>query len=102
MAGGDTVAPPQANLGDLDEEHRNSFIKALLGILHTEVAELTYSEILDGIPTSASYFDFYYQQEGHPAINHKELCPGVLDHTRQLRHQFGPTTLHFSTSVRKI
>lgn len=97
MAGGDTVASPQANLGDLDEEHRDTFIKALLRILHTETAEVTYSEILDGIPTSASYFDFYYQQEGHPAINHKKLCPGVDD--RQLRDQFDPLALHFSPSV---
>ncbi|TQW06614.1 hypothetical protein IF2G_06036 [Cordyceps javanica] len=95
MAGGNTVASPQANLGDLgdlDEEHRNSFIKALLRILHTEVAELTYAEILDGIPTSASYFDFYYPQEGHPAISHTELCPGILDRTRQLRDQLDPRT----------
>ncbi|KAM3427769.1 hypothetical protein MY4824_009225 [Beauveria thailandica] len=102
MAGTDTVASPQANLGDLDdldEEHRNSFIKALLHILHTKVAELTYSEILDGIPTSASYLDFYYQQEGHPAIGHTELCPGVLDRTLQLRHQLDPRTLHFSSSL---
>ncbi|TQV94738.1 hypothetical protein IF1G_06749 [Cordyceps javanica] len=105
MAGGNTVASPQANLGDLgdlDEEHRNSFIKALLRILHTEVAELTYAEILDGIPTSASYFDFYYPQEGHPAISHTELCPGILDRTRQLRDQLDPRTLHFSSSVSQM
>ncbi|EJP66098.1 uncharacterized protein BBA_05069 [Beauveria bassiana ARSEF 2860] len=95
----DTFASPQGNLDDVDEEHRNSFIKALLRILHTEIAELTYSEILDGIPTSASYFDFYYQQEGHPAISHTELCPDVLDRTRQLRDQINPTTLHFSSSL---
>ncbi|OAR01351.1 hypothetical protein LLEC1_07781 [Akanthomyces lecanii] len=102
MARGGSIASPQANLGDLDdldEEHRNSFIKALLRILHTKVAELTFSEILDGIPTSASYFDFYHPQEGHPAISHTELCPGVLDRTRQLRDQLDPGTLHFSSSL---
>ncbi|KAM3451882.1 hypothetical protein NHJ6243_009486 [Beauveria neobassiana] len=102
MAGEDAFASPQGNLDDLDEEHRNSFIKALLRILHTEVAELTYSEILDGIPTSASYFDFYYQQEGHPAISHTELCPDVLDRTRQLRDQINPRTLHFSSSCKEV
>ncbi|EGX91112.1 hypothetical protein CCM_05269 [Cordyceps militaris CM01] len=96
MAGGDTIASPQT---DLDEDHRNSFIKALLRILHTEVAELTYAEILDGLPTSASYFDFFYKQEGHPAINHTELCPGVLNRTYQLRDQFDLTTLHFPSSL---
>lgn len=86
----------------LCEEHRNPFEKALRRILNTELAEHTYAEILDGLPTNDSYRDLYYPREGHPSLQHLKLCPGVRERAREFRSSFDITALKFRSSVSLI
>ena len=91
------------DLSVLDDGHANIFKIALARLLATELAELTFAEIVDGLPTLASFYDFHlsYNKTDHPvyALNHTELCAGVLEKTRQIRDTFDPMTLAFKTEV---
>jgi hypothetical protein len=62
---------------DLDIEHYSAFERALRRTLETDVAEQIYAEVLDGLPLKASYLDFQFPQDGHPALEHEELSEGV-------------------------
>lgn len=89
------------NLTVLDSEHAEAFKQALARILATEVAELTYAEILDGLPTTTSFLEFSFWQEGHPVfeLNHETLCPGAVEKTRAFRDRLDPLHLVFPLSV---
>lgn len=73
-----------------------------MNILMTAVAEFTYAQILDGLPTEQSLNDPYVYMKGHPAheLEHKELCKGYLDKTREFRSRFNPSSLLFNQAVR--
>ena len=88
-----------ANVAILDEDHRQSLERALVQILQTDLAEQTYAKILDSMPTSTSYSKINYYQYRHPAMNHTELCPDILDKAREFRANFDVATLQFSSSV---
>ena len=45
---------PQASLDALENEHLQTFRRALMNVLSIDVAELTYAQILDGLPTKES------------------------------------------------
>jgi hypothetical protein len=92
-----------SDLSALDDGHASIFKIALSRLLATELAELTFAQIVDGLPTKASFRDFhaYFDQTNHPvfALDHDELCPGVLEKTRQIRDAFDPMSLTFKTEV---
>lgn len=93
-----------SNLSVLGHEHAQAFKQALARLLATDVAETTYAEILDGLPTADSFIDFTFPPDGDPAhpiyeLHHDLLCPGVLERTRQFRSQFDPLQLTFSATV---
>jgi hypothetical protein len=108
----DEVPPPatvfepkgMSNLDSLDDEHANIFRSALTQLLGTDLAEHTFAEIVDGLPTKASFSAFHrhFNKTDHPifALNHTELCPGVIEKTRQIRDEFDPMSLTFKTEVR--
>lgn len=52
-----TVFEPKetSHLDALDDEHANIFKTALSRLLATELAEHTFAEIVDGLPTKASF-----------------------------------------------
>ncbi|KAK3360753.1 hypothetical protein B0T25DRAFT_588984 [Lasiosphaeria hispida] len=52
----------------------------------TALAELTFAQIIDGLPTKASSY-------------HAELCPGVVKKTRQIRDAFDPMSFTFKTEL---
>jgi hypothetical protein len=90
-----------SNLSMLDDEHAASFTQALARLLSTKVAETTYSEILDGLPTIDSFREFHFRQKEHPVdvLDHASLCPGVAERTRQFRQDFDPSQLQLSPTV---
>ena len=88
-----------ADVTMLDEYHRRSFEQALIRILRTELAEHTFAEILDGMPTSSSYRDMNFSYKGHPAMDHTKLCPGALDKARDFRSSFDIATLQLPLTV---
>ncbi|KAH7129168.1 hypothetical protein EDB81DRAFT_871782 [Dactylonectria macrodidyma] len=79
----------------LDTNHRQAFEQALMRVLQTEPAEHTFAEIIDGLPIKVSYTEFHWPLDGHPATNHHELCPGILEKTREFRSTFRATSLRF-------
>ncbi|KAM0350577.1 hypothetical protein ACHAPU_003061 [Fusarium lateritium] len=83
----------------LDAQHRQAFEQALMRVLETNVAEQTFAEIIDGLPTCRSYSEFHWSQDGHPATHHLELCPGMLDKAREFRSAFVSTSLSFKLSL---
>ncbi|KAG7294574.1 hypothetical protein NEMBOFW57_004650 [Staphylotrichum longicolle] len=54
---------------------------ALARILSTDIAELTFSEIFDGLPTEDSFREFNARMPGNPVfqLEHTSLCPGVTE-----------------------
>jgi hypothetical protein len=87
------------NVEVLDTEHRQAFEQALMRILGTDVAEKTFAQIIDGLPTYESYAEFQWPQDGHPATHHTELCSGMLDKAREFRSTFVPKSLSFQLPV---
>lgn len=97
-------SPPTSGLVGLDlldKEHVRTFKQALMNILMTDVAEFTYAQILDGLPTEQSLNDSYVYMEGHPVhkLEHKGLCEGYLDKTREFRSRFDPSSLFLNQPV---
>lgn len=89
------------NLTVLDAAHADVFQQALTRVLSTQVAELTFAEILDGLPTEDSYLEFHLRKQGHPVfeLKHTTLCPGVVERMRAFRDGFDPLTLSFPSAV---
>jgi hypothetical protein len=93
---------PQLSLADLDGEHRRLLDRAISRILSTEIAEITYAQIIDGLPTSRVAYDSTRPPHNdHPIAHaHQDLCPGMLEKARGLRHDLlRPETLMFSFKV---
>ncbi|POR38611.1 Uncharacterized protein TPAR_01182 [Tolypocladium paradoxum] len=87
---------------NLDCDHLSAFTLALSNVLSTEVAELTYAQIIDGLPTRESYAEFrsfYPAEDEHPAYKHHHLCDGALDIARQFRSTLSPLALRFNPHV---
>lgn len=85
----------------LEEHHQTVFRRALSNLLATEVAEFTYAQILDGLPTVASQNESHPRLEGHPVyeLDHRELCEGSLDRAREFRARFDHSVLLFKEQV---
>ncbi|KAF4440310.1 hypothetical protein FACUT_3531 [Fusarium acutatum] len=69
-----------ASIDALGARHRQAFVQALMRVMETDVAERTFAEIIDGLPTIESYQDFHWPQEGHPATQHLEVPPPDSPH----------------------
>ncbi|KAK3378347.1 hypothetical protein B0H63DRAFT_495915 [Podospora didyma] len=91
------VAQMVSNISRLDDIHVSVFRQALTGILATDVAELTFAQIIDGLPTKDSFLESKPWQEGHLIfeLNHVALCPGALEKTRGSSEAFDPAALTF-------
>ena len=88
-----------SSIRDVDVEHYGAFTTALASLLRTSIAEQTYAEIIDGIPTA----DTWYAYDGlrHDIIEaHHELCPGILEAAREFRANLRPENLSFDSTVR--
>ena len=87
------------SLASLDEEHLAAFKQAMINILSTPLAEFTYAQIVDGMPTRDTYMRDHWQFEGVPAMDHHELCPGITEKTRAFRSEFDVFSLKFEAQV---
>ncbi|KPM43812.1 hypothetical protein AK830_g2786 [Neonectria ditissima] len=89
------------NIGILDNEHVAAFRQALERILATPLAEFTYAQILDGLPTEESLEDSYVYMASHPVykLGHKNLCGGFLEKARDLMAKFDPSDLRLKQSL---
>jgi hypothetical protein len=87
----------------LDGPHREFLESALSRVLSTEIAEVTYAQIIDGLPLAEVANDRGTKPPiGHPIHDvHKELCPGVLDRVREFRNNLSPDIIQYDSRVRK-
>ncbi|KAJ3544308.1 hypothetical protein NM208_g3122 [Fusarium decemcellulare] len=92
----------QLSIDVLDGAHRDIFTRAITRILDTEIAEITYAQIIDGLPLALVAYDSRGggPYRGHPIYNvHKELCSGIVDKTREFRRNFDARILKFDSRL---
>lgn len=87
------------SLSSLDMEHLASFKQAMANLLSTPNAELTYAQIVDGLPISQTYLMDHWFYEAFPVLGHEELCPGIMDKTHDFCSQFDVMSLKFEPKV---
>ncbi|CAM1507741.1 Fc.00g045890.m01.CDS01 [Cosmosporella sp. VM-42] len=90
------------SLSILDEEHHTLADTAISNILSTDIAEITYAQIVDGLPLVSVLEDAYGDAilaNDHPIRKHKALCPGVLEKTKAFRAEFDPDSLRFDSRL---
>lgn len=79
----------------LDAEHLGPLRQSIANLLSTPTAELTYAQIVDGMPLATVFAEDHWFREGLPVMDHEELCPGVLEKTRGLRSALDVSSLPF-------
>ncbi|RKK26191.1 hypothetical protein BFJ63_vAg6645 [Fusarium oxysporum f. sp. narcissi] len=85
----------------LDNEHRKVLERAVRNLLSTEVAEVIYAQILDGLPTEKSLRDSSDYVKDHPvhSIQHTEICPGYVEKAREFSNQFDLSQLQIKFKI---
>lgn len=85
----------------VDAEHVDVVRHALQKVLAAEIVETTFSEIIDGLPTRASWLKFDLWNEKHPVnvLKHETLCDGAREKARRFRDEFDIYILTFPPSV---
>lgn len=100
---GQVPETPKATIGSaLAGDHAATFSRAILNILSTDIAEETYAQIIDGLPIARVAMESATDPlpNNHPILDqHKELCAGVLEKTREFRNGFDPRTLQLDVAV---
>lgn len=87
-----------SSINDVDVDHYGAFTTALVNLLLTSIAEHTYAEMIDGIPTADTWYAYHGVR--HDVIEaHRELCPGTLDTARQFRADLCPENLTLDSTV---
>lgn len=94
----DTIS---SNYEVLDTPHSEALERALRRILSTDVAEFTYAQIVDGLPTEESLHEFQSPRPGHPVVGlgHRKLCDGALEKARKFRTDLDMASSQLSLSV---
>ncbi|OAA65920.1 hypothetical protein SPI_02707 [Niveomyces insectorum RCEF 264] len=90
------------SMANLQDPHRQVLRRAVGNVLATPIADLTYAQIVDGLPVSSVALDTYYGNvcPGHPLLDeHVMLSPDVLERARQRRDSFDLNTLPFDAAV---
>lgn len=88
----------------VDERHNQILERAVQNILSTDIAELAYAQIIDGLPLRSAYHKAFPRIEDHPVnvLAHKELCPGSLERAREVRKEFALSHLWFQKPVSSL
>ncbi|RSL69030.1 hypothetical protein CEP54_002613 [Fusarium duplospermum] len=80
------------------KHHRDVLGHAIKNVLSTELAQFTYAQIIDGLPTGGVSWDRRYPGVfgEHPIdSDHEELCPGAMEKAREFYIQWSPDILMF-------
>lgn len=98
---GVTEHPASSSLGLLDAKLVDVFRTALEKILASEIAETTFSEIIDGLPTKETWLQYDIWNEDHPVnvLGHEMICDGARDKARRFRDELDIYMLSFPSNV---
>ncbi|KAK0667108.1 hypothetical protein QBC41DRAFT_374905 [Cercophora samala] len=94
--------PRRLPIHGLNDNHRHLLIRAILRLLSTNIAEATFAQIFDGLPTAEVGDDCSDGElpDDHPLRQkHRELCPGVLEEVRQFHDSFQPESLEMDPEL---
>ncbi|KAI1208356.1 uncharacterized protein F4807DRAFT_148957 [Annulohypoxylon truncatum] len=86
----------------LDSQHSDLFVRALDRVISTDLAKLTYAQIVDGLPLIDTVNDNMAGglSNGHPLYDmHESLCDGVMERTEEIRATFDPKELKFDSRL---
>lgn len=85
----------------LTSDHLDALSTAVESVLSTEIAEITYAQILDGLPMIDVFRDRYSSglDIRHPLYQHTALCPGVFERMRKYRAGFDTQSLKYDDKV---
>lgn len=98
----DNLESTKVSVQRLPDHHRDTFTRAIGNVLSSPEAELTFGQIIDGLPISNVAFDVRdgCYCPGHPLRDERmELSPGILERARQLGNDFDATSLKMEAPV---
>jgi hypothetical protein len=90
------------SIASLQGRHHDILTRAVSNVLSSPVAEITYGQIIDGLPLSGVVYDTYEDIicPGHPLLDeHLELSTDVLERVNQLLTSFDPDILQIDSTV---
>lgn len=95
------VQTPSVSVEVLDSVHYDPLLRALRNVLSTTLAEISFAQLLDGLPLVDIVWDMKGSlvMKGHPLLSHDSLCEGATEQARMLRDTFDPAILRFSSLV---
>lgn len=85
--------------------HHDVLIRAISNVLSTKIAEETFAQIIDGLPLASVVQDTSDGglTDDHPIHDaHKELCPGVLEKTREFRRDVDLSLIKLDSTVSDV
>jgi hypothetical protein len=97
-----TADNKKVSINSLQDEHRIIFTRAISRVLATDIAEVTFAQIIDGLPLASVAEDTAGAMlpDRHPLQRtHSEFCPGVLERTQEFRTEFDAGFLQFDARV---
>lgn len=84
----------------LDQPHQTHFRRAIRNVLHSKAAEMTFAQLVDGLPLKKVAHSTKGGLLFHNVVNeHETLCPGALDRARKLRDDLDPASLDLPIEV---
>lgn len=94
--------PPKISAAVLDPEHYHPLISAIRNLLSTDLAAITFAQLIDGLPLVDTVWDMRGSLllQGHPLINHDHLCDGAMEQLKAFRDVSEPDALTFDSRVR--
>lgn len=83
------------------ERHRQILDRAIRNVLSTELAQLTYAQIIDGLPVADVAWDRRLPgiMGEHIIDDHGTLCPGALEQAQVYYKEWDPSGLNLDPGV---
>lgn len=88
---------------NLDDAHQAALNRAINNTISTDIAEFTFSQIVDGLPAAEVANDRYgYPLDiDHPIQNHKTLCAGVMETIWSFKSHFDISSIRIDNNLAK-
>ncbi|CEI61018.1 unnamed protein product [Fusarium venenatum] len=97
MSGSALIAKANNIIRVLDKDRRDASFRALSNMISTDIAEQTYAQILDGLPTEDSLLEGSPYIEGHPVfeLEQTRICERFLEKARRMCATLDPYNMQF-------
>ncbi|KAG8350465.1 hypothetical protein FVEN_g11422 [Fusarium venenatum] len=103
MSGSALIAKANNIIRVLDKDRRDASFRALSNMISTDIAEQTYAQILDGLPTEDSLLEGSPYIEGHPVfeLEQTRICERFLEKARRMCATLDPYNMQFDGHLSK-